>query len=172
MIGMKAGYTAEQRNVLYGQMAYETGNFTSALYKTANNVCGMQVATKRPQRRSGTATAEGRKNMYAKYSSPFWGVYDLYVYLGYVGIPKTSDPAVYTALLKAKGYFEGDSVSYAKGIAVYMQGVKKTKTVWPYVFSFCFLCFSVCLIFFRKALDSINRFRYSRVKSIKVFKRW
>lgn len=99
---------------------YETGDFTSRLFKLANNAFGMGVAKDRSTNRSGTIwnTDGGNMREFSAYSSLKDSVRDLLLYMDYSNYPADFvSPDALVAFMKQKGYFE-------QALPLYLAGVK------------------------------------------------
>lgn len=71
-------YGIEHPDVVFAQAVLESGNFTSKLFKTQNNLFGMKL----PYKRKTTAVGKN-KNGYAKYNSVDDSIYDYYLFQEY-----------------------------------------------------------------------------------------
>lgn len=92
--------------------AFETGNWTSALYNDAHNMFGM----KQPQRRETLSI--GEKNDFAAFRNNADSVGDLLLYMQEFNYPASFDSLESMVnFMKSKGYFE-------ESVQMYFEGVK------------------------------------------------
>jgi len=121
-----AGYSPELARWFAAVSQHETGNFTSNLYRNANNLFGMGVPKVRRSTRSGEyKTADGR--VYSAYSSTKSSIDDFIIYLQSMNCPvsfSTVDNLI--AWMKGKGYFEDSLVNYIAGVKRFVPAVVKT----------------------------------------------
>lgn len=108
------GITGELAKYVFCQAAFETGNFSSVIFREQNNLFGMKLARIRP------TTATGEQRGHATFKSIADSVKDYAIYYRYVKLPTVfiSIPA-FTAALKKKSYFEADLTQYTNGVTVY-----------------------------------------------------
>lgn len=108
--------------LIVAQARHETGDFVSPLFTNHNNVYGMQ----HPGRGKLTtslgplATAEGRPNKYASYSTVEASVLDLMLWLQYHNTPKITTADAYCKYLKQHRYFEAPLVVYQNSLKHYL----------------------------------------------------
>jgi hypothetical protein len=99
------------------QCAFETTGFTSNIFKSNNNVCGMKY--------DGQALSTGEKNGYADYKTIDDSVQDLVNWYSICRRRIFSLPLYinsledYVSFLKNNDYFEADESEYLKGCQVY-----------------------------------------------------
>jgi len=84
--------------------AFETGNFTSNLFKSANNPWGMMMPNKRKTTASGQFLSS---RPWARYNSLEDAAKDIILYMDEFNYP-TASPSFFSFVqtMKAKGYFE------------------------------------------------------------------
>jgi len=100
---------------LIAQAKHETGNFTSNVFKQANNLFGMRIPQTRPSLRSGYFIArDGSK--YSKYKTVLDSAKDMRLYLENQNFPVPGDLFQYVAGLKNRGYFGDSFINYLKGV--------------------------------------------------------
>jgi hypothetical protein len=99
------------------QSAFETGGYTSAIFKSNNNAFGMKFA--------GQVNAMGEKNGYANYSGVNNSVADFVQWytrhrLSIFSLPLfITNLTSYVRFLKNNQYFEADEAAYLKGVTYY-----------------------------------------------------
>ena len=109
-----AGITGELAKYIFSQAAFETGNFSSVIFKEQNNLFGMKLARVRP------TTATGEKRGHAVFKSIADSVKDYAIYYRYVKLPSAfSGIPAFTRALKDKKYFEADYNQYTAGVETY-----------------------------------------------------
>lgn len=107
------GFTETLARFITAQAAHETGNFTSAIFKSNNNAFGMKYA--------GQSTADGEKKGYAYYKSVEDSVIDFARWWtkhrsGQVTLPLfIFSLENYVQFLKNQGYYEAPLSEYLKG---------------------------------------------------------
>jgi hypothetical protein len=99
------------------QAKFETANFTSDLFKRANNAFGMRIPFVRNSKNVGS------DNGYSVYNSQGQCLSDFFLYLDAVNINdfKPSTIEGYTFFLKEKGYFDASLAGYTNGLKSYMK---------------------------------------------------
>lgn len=103
------------------QARHETGNYSSNLAKTANNLFGMKRPVSRPFFGVGQTP-----NGYAVYRDYSQSVQDLLQWMDSTGFPgSVKDSAEYVAELKKRKYFEDSISTYLKGVNVALLGLKE-----------------------------------------------
>jgi hypothetical protein len=108
-----AGYSPNTARIVAAVSRHETGNYTSHVFKTLNNMFGMRY----PRIRETTALYESRDSKYSVYSSPADSVRDLVLYLSAGRYPFHVDNARdLVSLMKQKGYFEDSFENYLQGV--------------------------------------------------------
>jgi hypothetical protein len=101
---------------------HETGNYTSDLYKRANNLFGMRVPTKRPFERSGVT------NNYSSYCCNEQSIRDFILYLDFVKFPtEVKDDWQFVNELKKRSYFEDNIINYYRGVGTALKNIKDGK---------------------------------------------
>lgn len=110
----KNGIYGELAKYIFCQAAFETGNFSSVIFRDQNNLFGMKLAKVRP------TTATGESRGHAVFRSIADSVKDYALYYRYVKLPTvfSSIPA-FTIALKNKSYFEADLSQYTNGVTTY-----------------------------------------------------
>lgn len=105
----KLNVTPATSRLIIAQAAHETGNFTSAVFQSNNNMFGMKYV--------GQANAEGEKNGYANYKDLEQCLKDYVSYYTRSGYPKNYASVVaFVSDLKAHNYFEADTAEYINGV--------------------------------------------------------
>ena len=129
----KNGHLSEYilyRNILLAQAMHETGNFTSNIYKTHNNMFGMKTPSIRMfVGKPGTIREDSGSAPYAMYDSPCQSVEDMVWYLRHMKIFPQITPedvtdfnkmsqhaTVYLSELKRRGYWTGDETQYRQAV--------------------------------------------------------
>lgn len=107
----KAGYPNLEKFII-AQSKFETGNFSSPIFKENNNLFGMKL----PKSRSTTAIGENRGH--AKFSNTRDSVIDLTMWLNMYKsqAQKITTLSEYVAFLKSKRYFEDSITNYLNGL--------------------------------------------------------
>jgi uncharacterized FlgJ-related protein len=106
---VKDGISISQAKLIISQAAHETGNFTSSLYHSNNNMFGMKYA--------GQFNSLGEKNGYADYVDVAQCLKDYVSYYKRRGYEGTYGSVVtFVTDLKKNGYFEADTNEYIKGV--------------------------------------------------------
>lgn len=97
--------------LIEAQARHETGNYTSDLFKRANNVFGMRVPNKRPFTRSGES------NGYSTYKDIDQSIEDWLLWAEYTKFPTNLRTVVqYVDALFIRGYFEDNWMNYSKSM--------------------------------------------------------
>ena len=122
---LESNVPEQMAKILVAQAAHETGNFTSNLFKTANNAFGMKVPNIRP-----TFTIGETKSGFAKFATIEDSASDLLLWLEHFGIPLNFvDPREYVKAIKARGYFEDSIGNYTNGVLrAFMKGMPGIST--------------------------------------------
>jgi len=108
------GFSPELSKMIIAQAAFETGNFTSNIYKKNNNLFGMKLPEKR------VTTATGEKYGHAIYDTVFSSIQDYKYYYQEFGLPVGFNTIRdFVEELKEKGYFEAETEHYIKGVEYY-----------------------------------------------------
>jgi hypothetical protein len=108
-----AGYSETMARIVAAVSRHETGNYTSHVFKTLNNMFGMRY----PRVRETTALYESRDSKYSVYSSPADSVRDMVLYLNARRYPfHVSDARALVTLMKKHGYFEDNLENYVNGV--------------------------------------------------------
>jgi len=103
------------RPYVIAQSKVETGDYTSDLYKRANNAFGMRVPELRRSNRIGTT------NNYSSYASIGDSLEDLLYYFEAVNFPTNiGSVGEYTMELKKRNYFTADYYTYLKNMQLWM----------------------------------------------------
>jgi len=109
-----SGITGELAKYIFCQAAFETGNFSSEIFRDQNNLFGMKLARVRP------TTATGEKRGHAVFKSIADSVKDYAIYYRYVKLPSAfSGIPAFTRALKDKKYFEANYDLYTAGVETY-----------------------------------------------------
>lgn len=97
--------------LIYAQAKHETGNFTSNVFKQANNLFGMKPSSR--------GLHQGIYGAYAKYDNWEKSVIDMIAYLrargGHENV-QFMTPTEYAEWLKSKNYYEDTVANYSKGL--------------------------------------------------------
>jgi hypothetical protein len=111
---IEAGFRGELAKYVFAQAAFETGNFTSQIFKENNNLFGMKLAAIR------TTLATGENRGHAKFNSIVDSIKDFALYhkaraysTVFASLPS------YINTLHQKGYFEAEKDAYQKGVELY-----------------------------------------------------
>lgn len=118
-----AGYSPEMGIWWSAISKLETGNFTSELFRKANNLFGMGVPSVRRSLRSGEYTASDAGNIrkFSKYNTTADSVKDLVLYMQSFSYPNTfTTVADLVYFMKSKKYFELDADKYLAGVKRYL----------------------------------------------------
>jgi len=111
------------RPFIEAQAKHETGNFTSALFKNANNLFGMQKVRKRKNFQNGSIKGEGGKQ-FGVYSSPNDALKDYLEYLRQwkkKKFPKKIRKLeTYIQQLKQRHYFGDSYLNYFNGVKSFL----------------------------------------------------
>jgi hypothetical protein len=111
---LKAGFVPDTAKYITAQSAFETGNFSSVIFKEQNNLFGMKL----PKIRKTVADGEARGH--AVYNSVEDSVTDYRLYWNNFKHPEIfADLQGFTSLLKAAKYFEANIQHYTKGTEFY-----------------------------------------------------
>lgn len=105
--------------LILAQAAFETGDFTSAVYRNNNNMFGMKTAYHRVQLgEQGEVASDG--GWYQKYQSNTQSLRDFLIYLDYVNFPKhPMSIDTYVLAMKNNRYFTGNVDNYIAGLKRY-----------------------------------------------------
>ena len=117
-----AGFSGAFARMWVAVAQHETGNFTSSLYRNANNIVGMTYPT--VGKDYGWTIGEGGMK-FSKYPDVKDAVDDLIEYLLAFGYPKDFETvADLVAFMKSKSYFSGDQSVYTKAVqSFYFEGL-------------------------------------------------
>jgi hypothetical protein len=110
----KEGFSLEMAKLIVAQAGFETGNFTSVIFKENNNLFGMKL----PRIRKTTAIGENRGH--AVYKSWEDCIKDYWLYskaLGYLS--HYSNVVNFVRALVQKKYFEAKPEDYQRGVETY-----------------------------------------------------
>jgi uncharacterized FlgJ-related protein len=108
------GFHDEMGKILLAQAAFETGNFTSEIFKDNNNMFGMKL----PKQRKTTAI--GEKHGHATYNSIEENIEDMRLYFNAKKISPTFNTVdSYINKIREKNYFESDPDEYKAGVIYY-----------------------------------------------------
>jgi len=108
------GFFFETAKIITAQAAFETGNFTSDIYRENKNPFGMKLPEKR------RTTAIGTNRGHAVFNSISDAIRDFYLYYTYVNLPLIfRSVETYVNAINVKGYFSGDVDVYKKGVQYY-----------------------------------------------------
>ena len=111
---LREGFTEDMAKLIVAQAGFETGNFTSVIFKENNNLFGMKLAKVRK------TTAIGENRGHAVYRNLEECVKDYWLYsraLGYLS--NYSSIVNFVRALVQKKYFEAKPEDYQKGVEVY-----------------------------------------------------
>lgn len=107
-----SGYSPSMARMIAAVSRHETGNYTSHVFKTLNNMFGMRF----PRERQTTALHES-DSKYSVYASPADSVRDMVLYLDARRYPFTfRGPADLVSFMKSKAYFEDSESNYLAGV--------------------------------------------------------
>lgn len=117
------GYTKKNSAFIVSQAKFESGNYTSDLYKRSNNLFGMRPATKRKFSRKTNIT-----NNYADYYNIIQSCYDRYLYDKDFNFNKNLDTSLFTwnENLKDQGYYTANKIEYLAGLSSYLPTIEVT----------------------------------------------
>lgn len=103
----QAGYDDTIANGFAAVSKFETGNFSSAVFKENNNLFGMRL----PRKRSTTATSSNLGH--AVYNNRLDSIYDLVLWLDYTNFPKAAKNFYGVVReMNNRNYFEVDFDTY------------------------------------------------------------
>lgn len=106
------GYSPRMARLVAAVSRHETGNYTSHVFRTLNNMFGMRF----PNVRKTTALYESDSN-YSVYASPSDSVNDMVLYLNAREFPfDVSNARDLVETMKRKGYFEDSLENYLAGV--------------------------------------------------------
>lgn len=102
------------------QAKHETGNFSSSVYKSLNNMFGMKHPSSRPYVGvKGTAASDG--GFYQKYSSDFESLHDLFLWMDYTKFPTTvTNSDHFVEELKKRSYFGASIDEYKNAVKLWL----------------------------------------------------
>lgn len=100
--------------MLIAQAKHETGNFTSNLFKQANNAFGMKVPSIRNWLGNGSITLGNET--FSTYKDVSTSGRDMLEYLRNMGYKTSYTPQQYVFALKSKGYFTDSYTNYLNGL--------------------------------------------------------
>lgn len=107
-----SGYSPNMARMIAAVSRHETGNYSSHVFKTLNNMFGMRF----PTIRKTTAISES-DSKYSVYHSPADSVRDMVLYLDARQYPTNfNSVADLVSTMKAKGYFEDSESNYLHGV--------------------------------------------------------
>ena len=113
--------------LIVSQATHESGNFSSSLFKRANNAFGMTIPRKRksPYITGSAGQQPDGPGNYAKYDSLQDSVLDLIHWHKYnrTDWTKIEGPATYAAYLKSKGYYGDTQQNYQSRLYEYFKGL-------------------------------------------------
>ena len=102
---------------LQAQAKHESGNFTSNLFRKANNMFGMGRPASRPTTDLGTKNIKAEGVVMANFQCPTQSVKDQLLYLKYFRFPNTvRDARDFAQRLKDRGYYADSVDNYTAGI--------------------------------------------------------
>jgi len=107
----RQGFTEEMSKLITAQAGFETGNFTSVIFKENNNLFGMKLARVRK------TTAIGENRGHAVYKSVEDCISDYWLYskaLNYLSV--YSSVAAWVRELALKKYFEAKETDYKAAV--------------------------------------------------------
>ena len=108
----ESGYSPEMARLVAAVSRHETGNYTSHVFKTLNNMFGMRF----PRIRQTTALYES-DSKYSVYADPSDSVRDMVLYLDARRFPADIDTAFdLVTEMKERGYFEDSFENYLRGV--------------------------------------------------------
>jgi flagellum-specific peptidoglycan hydrolase FlgJ len=109
-----AGFRGELAKYVFAQAAFETGNFTSDIFKENNNLFGMKL----PRVRQTLATGENRGH--ATFNSITDSIKDFALFHKARALaPSFTSIDTYIETLNNKGYFEAPETQYSEGVKTY-----------------------------------------------------
>lgn len=132
------GVPKEKAPLIVAQARHETGNYTSRLFRTSNNLFGMKVPRRRPAPHiAGPSPVNAPKSEgetpYAQYRSVQDSVKDLIMWHKYNRIDwsRINSPEQYAQFLKSKGFYGDTIVNYLKGLRSGLKRIAATITENP-----------------------------------------
>jgi Mannosyl-glycoprotein endo-beta-N-acetylglucosaminidase. len=106
------GYSPRMAAMIAAVSRHETGNYTSPVFKTLNNLFGMRF----PRVRKTTALYES-DSQYSVYTGPLASAIDMVYYLDARRYPRDFvHVADLVQAMKDKGYFEDSYENYLRGV--------------------------------------------------------
>lgn len=110
----REGFTETMSKLITAQAGFETGNFTSVIFKENNNLFGMKL----PKVRKTTAIGENRGH--AVYRTIEDSVKDYWLYSRALGfLSEYSSVVNFIRALVQKKYFEAKPEDYQRGVEIY-----------------------------------------------------
>lgn len=113
---LKYGYTNISAKVIYLQMAHETADFTSRIFKGAKNATGMRQAKVRKNYAAGTFPSKEGQAYYSSYRN---SVRDYFERQKYFRIPNSNDKDYVVKTVRSN--YAGDKMYGQKWLAAYAQ---------------------------------------------------
>jgi hypothetical protein len=111
---VEAGFRGELAKYVFAQAAFETGNFTSDIFKANNNLFGMKLAKIRE------TLATGENKNHATFKTIADSIKDFALYHKARALNTVfSSVGSYVNTLHQKNYFEADKTEYQNGVEYY-----------------------------------------------------
>lgn len=103
-------------NCYFAQTMLETGQYSSNLYQTQNNLMGMRCVKIRPTTQTGCGISN-----FGIYSDVASCIKDMSLYYQYFNYPtKFENSEQYVRVLKQKGYFSANEANYLSALNAFM----------------------------------------------------
>ena len=137
----KAGLNDVQAKIIVAQSIHESGNYTSHVFLTDNNIFGMKMPTVRSkqfiERPSTIVMKSEGAAPYAHYATVQDSVNDLLLSwhkFNRTDWNKIYTPEGYAAYLKTRGYYGDTQENYTNALVRYFKGVQWLKYTTPILF--------------------------------------
>lgn len=125
------GFSPKAALLIVAQARYETGDYTSFVFRNNNNLFGMKFVGQ-PLATQGTPAPKSEGDYYAKYKTPVESVKDLVGRLykrerkgiGYEQLRNVSDSTEFANKLKQRDYFGVSAEQYARGLNAKLLKIK------------------------------------------------
>lgn len=145
------GLNDTQAKIIISQAQHESGNFSSHVFKTDNNLFGLKMPVKRPKTYIERPSVIVMKNEgsapYAHYTTIQDSVKDLikgWHVFNKTDWNKITTPEQYAAYLKSRGYYGDNQSTYTKRLKGYFNNLSFFKYTVPVVGTL----FLIVIIFF------------------------
>lgn len=145
----KAGLNDVQAKIIVAQSIHESGNYTSHVFKTDNNIFGMKIPAKRSKQfieRPSTIVMQSEGSTpYAHYATIQDSVNDLILSwhtYNRTDWNKIYTPELYAAYLKSRGYYGDSQSNYTNALVKYFKNVQWLKYTTPVLL---FLVFGILI---------------------------